>query len=71
MIPDCYDPVYQEETAQRAHDAWLQTRPICKDCKRHISSEKCLPIFEYGITEYVCERCAERRMVYTDELEVA
>lgn len=71
MIPDCYDPAYQEELAQRAHDAWLNTRPICKDCGRRIASERCLPISEYGVTEYVCERCADRRMIDTDELEVS
>lgn len=71
MIPDCYDPVYQEEMVQRMHDARLRTRPICKDCSRPIQSERCLPVTEYGLTEYVCETCVDRRMIDIDELEVS
>ena len=69
MIPDCYDPVYQDQVAQRAHDAWLNTRPKCKDCRKRIASQQCLPIMDYGVEEYLCERCVSNRMVWTNELE--
>lgn len=69
MIPDSLDPANQAEDIAAKEDAWLATRPICADCKRHINTQKCLPIMEYGVEEYLCERCVSNRMVWTNELE--
>ena len=69
MIPDCYDPIYQAEQREAAHDAWVRTRPVCVDCGEHIGSEMCLPVSESGVQGYICEDCLQHRMVWTNELE--
>ena len=54
MIPDCYDPVYQEERRQWEWDETLCRCPECALCKRKI-----LPDEPYHYTENhsVCFEC--------------
>ena len=70
MIPRCYDPVYQAEQREAAYDYRMKNRPVCVDCRDHIESEMCLPVKNNGSVGYICEACIQRRMIWTDDLEV-
>lgn len=36
MLPDCYDPVCQEEQRQQEWDAYADTLPVCALCHRRL-----------------------------------
>lgn len=55
-IPDCWDPVYQEERRQASWDAFLEKLPACACC-----GETLLPgqrLHRAGSAR-VCRRCME------------
>lgn len=57
MIPDCYDPVRQEETRQAAWDRFVEDLPRCGCC-----GEKIGPL-EYYFEEanlILCVKCMNR-----------
>lgn len=54
MIPDCYDPVYQEGRLQRKWDDTLSKCPICRLCGRRILPD--LP-YRFTGTTAVCAAC--------------
>lgn len=54
MIPDCYDPVYQEERRQREWDNTLSKCPICRLCGLRILPD--LP-YRFTGTTAVCATC--------------
>lgn len=35
-IPDCYDPVYQEEQRQKDWDDFVEDLPVCSCCGRGV-----------------------------------
>lgn len=42
MLPDCYDPVYQEERRQQEWDEYADTLPVCVLCGRRLyPGDKC------------------------------
>lgn len=62
-IPDCYDPVYQEERRQDYYDKWIQRLPVCDCCGSRIYPG-CqfyeLDVGKNALT--VCEECASEMM---------
>lgn len=57
-IPDCYDPVYQEERRQAALDRREAHFPVCGCCGHRIyGGEKFFPLNVQKETLIVCEDC--------------
>lgn len=62
-IPDCYDPVYQEERRQADFDRRASHFPICNCCGDHI-----YPGWQYYTLDVgkdaltVCDECAAEMM---------
>ncbi len=59
-IPDCYDPVYQEERRQAEADRAASRRPICDCCFRHVrpgSHYYTIAVQKEPCT--ICEDCKE------------
>lgn len=56
MIPDCYDPVRQEEERQREWDEYADTLPVCTLCRRRLyPGDK----FHTACHWIVCTRCKD------------
>lgn len=36
MLPDCYDPVLQEDRRQAEWDEYADTLPVCMACRRRL-----------------------------------
>lgn len=62
-IPDCYDPVYQEERRQADFDRWASHFPICNCCGAHIYTGGQFYKLDVGKdTLTVCGECASEMM---------
>lgn len=62
-IPDCYDPVYQEERRQTDMDRRADHFPICGCCGHRIYPLECF--YELNVKKnvlIVCEECASEMM---------
>lgn len=62
-IPDCYDPVYQEERRQAAFDLWASQFPTCNCCGDSIYPGG--QFYKLDVGKYdliVCEKCASEMM---------
>lgn len=62
-IPDCYDPVYQEERRQADFDRWASQFPICSCCGARIYPGG--QFYELNVRKdalTVCEECASEMM---------
>lgn len=64
-IPDCYDPVFQEERRAFDSDRYFSRMPVCSCCEEVIT-----PLHAYhkylGVT--VCVRCME---ILNENLEIS
>lgn len=69
QIPDCYDPVYQEERRQLSYTVRKMRMPKCQGCGGHIWTERYLDLEPFGLKGFACETCIERNLGYCDELE--
>lgn len=69
QIPDCYEADRQAERRDLAYTARLMRRPCCQRCGQHILSEKYLDLSPFGINGVACERCVDRNMEYTADLD--
>lgn len=67
MIPDCYDPVHQEEHRQRSWDYVLSKCPVCALCKRRIYPDES---YHYTGRSTVCNACVSDLLDNTDTVEV-
>jgi hypothetical protein len=56
MIPDCYDPVRQEEDRQRAWDETLARCPVCALCGRIIRPGE---VVHHTDRATVCAECVD------------
>lgn len=56
MIPDCCDPVYQEERRQAEWDEFADTLPVCTLCRRRLYPGDKFHTAHYMI---VCPACKE------------
>lgn len=56
IIPDCYDPVRQEERRQKEWDAYVDQLPRCTLCGKPIFPGRKMYTARYQI---VCSRCKE------------
>lgn len=56
MIPDCYDPVYQEERRQREWDEFADELPTCHLCRRRLYPGDKFHVANFFI---VCACCKE------------
>lgn len=68
-VPDCYDPIEQERSRDLAYTIRMMRRPLCLGCNEHILTETCVDLSDFGIDGYICEKCMERNMQYTCELD--
>lgn len=68
-IPNCYDPVVQEEDRQLAYTAKRMRMPRCLCCNEHIWTEKYLDLSAFGLNGYACEECVKHNQGYSDDLE--
>lgn len=67
MIPDCYDPVYQEEQRQMAMDKLLDSLPRCTFCRRALyPGDK----FHTACYQIVCVTCKEQLDENEDMVEL-
>lgn len=67
MIPDCYDPVYQEETRQAAWDEYADTLPTCHLCRRRLYPGDRFHVAHFFV---VCTGCKEELDENEDVVEV-
>lgn len=56
VIPDCYDPVRQEEQRQAEWDKLVELLPVCTLCKRKLYPEE---KFHTASHQIVCTRCMD------------
>ena len=57
-IPECYDPVYQEERRQAAMDSFVEDLPVCGCCKRSVyPHSKFYELKVEGNRIIVCQDC--------------
>lgn len=62
-IPDCYDPVYQEERRQAAMDQQASYFPTCDCCGAHIPpGDKFYELNVGKCTIILCGECASEMM---------
>jgi hypothetical protein len=56
LIPDCYDPVCQEEQRQKEWDEFAEGLPTCHLCRRRL-----YPGMRYHVANFfvVCSYCKE------------
>ena len=54
MIPDCYDPAFQEERRQREWDEWSAQFPECICCGHRIFPGK---RYRTAFRKRICEEC--------------
>ena len=67
MIPDCYDPVYQEERRQMELDKLLDGLPCCTICRRTLyPGDK----FHTACHQIVCVTCKEQLDENEDMVEL-
>lgn len=68
MLPNCYEPVFQEERRQKEWDEYADTLPVCTLCKR-----KLYPGDKFHTASYtvVCPRCVEELQENEDIVEVS
>jgi hypothetical protein len=66
MLPDCYDPVYQENRRQEKWDKHCEDFPHCCECGNSV-----YPYDTYTqIGEFIfCEKCVSKGTHSIDELE--
>lgn len=59
-LPDCYDPVYQEDRRQREWDKFVENLPVCGCCGRSVYPNSVYYELDMMIkkeTIIVCEAC--------------
>lgn len=66
-IPDCYDPVYQEDRRQAEWDDIAEDLPVCALCGRRLYPGDRFHTASYQI---VCPRCKEELDENEDVVEV-
>lgn len=66
-IPDCYDPVYQEEHRQAELDKFLDSLPCCTLCNRTLYPGDKFHTASYMI---VCPSCVEELNENKDIVEL-
>lgn len=69
QIPECYDPVYQEELRQRQWDARQLRLPKCVSCRQPLDHGRYLDLTPYGAKEQICEECFFRHSRWADLME--
>lgn len=67
MLPDCYDPVYQEERRQQEWDEYADALPVCTLCRRRLYPGDKFRTARYQI---VCTRCMDELGENEDVVEV-
>jgi hypothetical protein len=67
MIPDCYDPVYQEERRQREWDEFADELPTCYLCRRRLYPGDKFYVAKLFI---VCTRCKDELDENEETVEV-
>lgn len=65
-MPDCYDPVYQEERRQRKWDEHCVSALACSYCG---SSVYLYPTYTKIGDLIYCQRCVSRGTFFSDEIE--
>lgn len=59
-IPNCYDPVYQEERRQAQADRAVSQRPVCVCCFKPVQPGR--PYYKISVQKElytICEDCKE------------
>lgn len=56
MIPDCYEPYFQEEQRQKELDALADMLPVCTLCRQRMYPGEKIHVASLHI---VCSRCKE------------
>lgn len=56
MIPDCYEPYFQEEQRQKELDALADMLPVCTLCRRRLYPGARIHTACYQI---ICSHCKE------------
>lgn len=68
QIPDCYDPVYQEERRQAQWDKYAEDLPVCTLCRRRLyPGDK----FHTARFMVVCTSCTDELNENVDIVEVS
>ena len=61
------DPVRDAERYMMAQDIWLESRPQCDCCKRHIQDESALHYVTRKLDIWICLECVDDNTVYIEE----
>lgn len=56
-IPNCYDPVYQEERRQAEADRAISMRPVCACCRKSVIPGR--PYYTLSIKKDLCTICED------------
>ena len=67
ILPDCYDPVFQEERRQFEWDEFADTLPVCTLCKRRLYPGNKVHTASH---EIVCQSCKSELDDNEDIVEV-
>ena len=67
MIPDCYDPIRQEEARQAAGDRLVENLPRCCHCNGSVYPHETYLEIDGMI---YCEPCVAYGTKFVDDLEV-
>lgn len=68
-IPQCYDPVYQEEQRQRQWDARQQRLAKCVCCNQPLELVLFVDLTPFGLKETLCEECFFRHSRWLEQTE--
>ncbi len=66
-IPQCYDPVYQEERRQRDWDARMRRLSKCVGCDQPLVFVPFVDLMPFGLDKKLCEECFFRHSRVTEE----
>ena len=56
-IPNCYDPIYQEERRQAEADRAVSSRPVCVCCFNPVRSHR--PYYTLSVNKELCAICED------------
>lgn len=56
-IPNCYDPVYQEERRQLQADRAVSQRPVCDCCFKPVKPGR--PYYKLSVLKELCTICED------------
>lgn len=67
-IPNCYDPVYQEERRQAEADRAISLRPVCACCCKPVILGR--PFYTLAVQKELCTICEDCKDVLDESEQI-